>query len=136
MSESRKQFQNTKSINIIFPAQLGTFEDYIEFADLIESKTNIPTFIPNFKRLDWPIGLLPSALSKDYFQSQLKPNSTLSFYYKKIDESLKEALRQYPQIESVNIIGHSIGGWIARVWLSEWSKQQNYKIVDDYSPYS
>lgn len=62
----------------------------------------------------------------DYAQGNLKPSKTLKFYYQKVDEAVAKALQENvadseseTEIELI-LIGHSIGGWIARSWLSEW----------------
>ena len=121
---------------------MGTFEDYQDLADLIESKTKIPTFLPNLQRLDWPIGLLPSALSSAYIQGRLEPRTTLSFYLNRIDDAVNEGLRTYPDTESIVLVAHSIGGWIARAWLSEWLnsnfniKNKIKKVVTLGSPHN
>lgn len=61
----------------------------------------------------------------------LKPSNTLQFYYKKIDEAVEAALRsEYYNNNNSNsdveivLLGHSIGGWVARAWLSGWADKK------------
>jgi alpha-beta hydrolase superfamily lysophospholipase len=39
---------------------------------------------------------------------------------KKVDEAVDLAMKENPDAE-ITLLAHSIGGWIARVWLSEWT---------------
>jgi hypothetical protein len=114
---------------IILPAQLGVEEDY---GDLINNiRESLPSkavdkmrfYTVPLKRLDWVLGLLPSALSKDYFAGTLKPKTTLDFYFKKIEETINNAIMaQGADIEFV-IVAHSIGGWVIRSYLAECASE-------------
>lgn len=42
----------------------------------------------------------------------------MQFYYEAIDRALEEIKERHPGQE-VHVIGHSIGGWVARAWLAE-----------------
>ena len=60
------------------------------------------------------VGLLPSAVSRDYLEGTLKPSKTLQFYFNKVDEAVERAIAgtgSDPNTEiEINIIAHSIGG--------------------------
>ena len=110
-------------VAIIFPAQLSTAEDYEELSASIEklSFNGIRCYAAPLSRIDWPAGLLPSFFSKEYFVGALKPVETLAFYLKRIDEAVALALNDHGDKDvEISLVGHSIGGWIARAWLSEW----------------
>jgi pimeloyl-ACP methyl ester carboxylesterase len=63
---------------------------------------------------------------------------TLAFYFKKVDIAVARALADNPTAEVV-LLAHSIGGWIARAWLSEWApedvKTRVKKLVTLGSPH-
>ena len=129
LESEKKKAQKSKSsrqvqrVAIIFPAQLSTAEDYEELSASVEklSSDGIRCYAAPLSRIDWPAGLLPSFFSKDYFVGTLKPVETLAFYLKKIDEAVALALNDNMDKDvEFTLIGHSIGGWIARAWLSEW----------------
>ena len=97
-----------KRVAIIFPAQLGTENDYEELSLSLLQKLNLPAYTAPLSRLDWPIGLIPSFFSRDYLEGTLTPK-TLSFYFAKVDEAVSKALLENPEAELV-LVAHSIGG--------------------------
>jgi len=119
--------KNKRRVAIIFPAQLATGDDYLELSETIRklSQGSIKCYPAPLQRFDWPIGLIPSFFSKEYITGKLKPSEALSFYLKKVDEAVSAALLELGD-EAIDaeliLVGHSIGGWIARAWLSEWSE--------------
>jgi hypothetical protein len=113
---------------IILPAQLGVESDYHELEELLKIR-GLQCVTAPLRRIDWPLGLLPSALSADYVKGTLT-TSTLNFYFRKIDDAVRKALEEVKEGNEVEedssliLIGHSIGGWIARAWLSEWAEPE------------
>ena len=123
--QGKAQSRKIQRVAIIFPAQLATAEDYSELSDIIERTSNndIRCYAAPITRFEWPVGLLPSFFSKEYFLGKLKPVDTLGFYLKKVDEAVELALSEHSDKDvELILIGHSIGGWVARAWLSEWSQ--------------
>jgi len=123
---------------IVFPAQIGIEEDYDELSEAILRSTGMKTYVTPLTRLDWPLGLIPSFFSKEYLEGTLTPR-TLSFYFQKVDIAVSKALAENPETEFL-LLGHSIGGWIARAWLSEWAqkdvKSRVKKLVTLGSPHN
>ena len=121
---------------IILPAQLGIEEDYEELIQNIQeslpskSSDKIKFYTTPLKRLDWVLGLLPSALSKDYFAGTLKPKTTLDFYFKKIEQSIERAImdNRGEDVE-ITIIAHSIGGWVIRAFLTECASEETRRSI-------
>jgi hypothetical protein len=120
----------TVSRTIIFPAQLGVKGDYTELSEKLESRNpESRCFVAPLRRLGWIAGLLPSLPTADYLKGTLKPAQTLRFYCEAVDAAVEDALRDAQNAQegkedvqvSLNLVGHSIGGWIARFWLSEWA---------------
>lgn len=70
-----KSKNKAETVALLFPAQLGTEQDYDELAQTIieqsEGKVSRAVTVP-LTRLSWPIGLLPSFLSPDYIQGTLR----------------------------------------------------------------
>lgn len=107
-------------VAVLLPSQLGTVNDYDEFQRDFEREAGMRMFITPLERLDWPRGLVGSFFTKAFLQGKLQPRETLKFYFQKVDEAVAAALAESPEAEIV-LISHSIGGWVARAWLSEWA---------------
>ena len=111
------------TVGILFPSQLGTRHDYADFKASVESELGLKLFITPLERLDWPLGLIGTFFSKEFLDGKLLPAKTLAFYFNKVDEAVADALAANPDAE-IAIISHSIGGWVARSWLSEWASPE------------
>jgi len=124
---------------IIFPQQFGTQGDYEALETSVQNMTGLSCFTAPLRLLDWPIGLAPTFFSKDYVEAKLKPSKALRFYFERVDEAVQSALSKTPDTKLV-ILAHSIGGWLARAWLSEWCapdvKARVSKIVTLGSPHN
>eukprot|EP00904_Undaria_pinnatifida_P010185 jgi/Undpi1/6297/HiC_scaffold_20.g08780.m1 len=102
---------------LICPAQLSVPGDYRKTVAEFKER-GFPAYCADLTRLGWITGLLPSAVSPAYFKGELTPAETLKFYYEAIDRALEEVKEKHPG-QGVHVVGHSIGGWVARAWLAE-----------------
>lgn len=114
-----------RRVAIIFPAQLSTLEDYEDLSKAILAVTDgqVLSYPAPLARVSWPVGLIPSFFSRHYLTGDLKPSETLKFYFKKVDRAIERSLLENAgggEVEFV-LVGHSIGGWVARAWLSGWA---------------
>ena len=110
--------KSLSSVAILFPAQLGTLEDYSGeshiypflifltaiciLLDLSESLLNlhgVKCYTAPLKRIDWPLGLVPSFFSKEYLDGTLEPSKTLSFYFRRIDEAVQMVMLCFAVVE-------------------------------------
>jgi triacylglycerol esterase/lipase EstA (alpha/beta hydrolase family) len=97
---------------VILPGYLARFTDYCQLQrDLIAQ--GIPTVIVPLRKRDW----LPT----------LGGRSVVPIL-QAIDATVQQTMKQYNTSE-VNLIGHSAGGWIARIYLGE----KPYTIHGDVS---
>lgn len=108
---------------ILFPSQLGTMYDYDDFQKNVQKESNLKMYITPLERLDWPLGLVGSFFTKEFIEGRLEPSKTLAFYFRRVDEAVEQALAENPTAELV-LLSHSIGGWVARAWLSEWASSE------------
>jgi len=121
----------TKSLSIILcPAQFCVPADYTDLIDNLQSyfenenpnkdiKLQCARVVP-LPRSEW-IKVAQSIPTQDYWNGTLRSRNTLSWYYQAIEQALNDVLSD-PEVlndpnHSICIIGHSIGGWIARGWL-------------------
>ena len=132
-SSSRRRRKKKRKVVVIFPQQLGAESDYYDLEEqlrvILPPDSKVIT-VP-LTRLDWPVGLLPTFFSREYREGSLTPRGALRFYLERADKAVAEAVQavetscdkseEDANVEvEISVVAHSIGGWIARAWLSEW----------------
>ncbi|VVB14957.1 unnamed protein product [Arabis nemorensis] len=78
----------------------------------------VPVVVAAVSRLDWfrnAAGLVDPA----YWRGTLRPRPVLDWYLKRIDDAVREA-NELAQGQRLSLIGHSAGGWLARVYMEEY----------------
>ena len=106
----------TKDPVIVCPAQFGTLSDYQELVDELQARGH-PTVVAPLAFTDW-LRLIPASLTKEYWTGELSPDVALPFYYEALDKATAQLAEQYPG-KKVQLVAHSIGGWIARAYLGQ-----------------
>ncbi|KAL3622375.1 hypothetical protein CASFOL_033786 [Castilleja foliolosa] len=85
---------------------------------LILRDYGVPSVVARVSRIDWlrnAAGLLDS----NYWRGTLRPRPVLDWYLERVEEAINEA-KELAQGSSLSLIGHSAGGWLARVYLQEF----------------
>ena len=62
---------------------------------------------------------VPATLTMDFLTASLKPAKTLGFFYEALDKAFAQVQADYGADVKVAVLGHSIGGWVARSYLGE-----------------
>jgi len=78
----------------------------------------VPAVVAAVSRLDWfrnAAGLVDPA----YWRGTLRPRPVLDWYLNRIDDAVREA-NELAQGQGLCLIGHSAGGWLARVYMEEY----------------
>jgi len=101
---------------LICPAQFGTLDNYEELVNILESRGH-PTLVAPLKFTDW-FRLIPASLTPEYWKGELSPTVALPFYYEAIDKGTRQLKNKYPG-KKIQLVAHSIGGWIARAYLGQ-----------------
>ncbi|KAL7158260.1 hypothetical protein ABFS83_02G130500 [Erythranthe nasuta] len=102
---------------VILPGLGNNTNDYQKLA-LILKDCGVPTVIAKVSRIDWlrnAAGLLDS----NYWRGTLRPRPVVDWYLERVDEAVNEA-KELAQGSTLSLIGHSAGGWLARVYLQEY----------------
>ncbi|KAG6423267.1 hypothetical protein SASPL_113658 [Salvia splendens] len=102
---------------VILPGLGNNTTDYQKLA-LILKDYGVPTVTAKVSRIDWlrnAAGLLDS----NYWRGTLRPRPVLDWYLQRVEEAVYEA-KELAQGSTVSLIGHSAGGWLARVYLQEY----------------
>lgn len=115
VNETKKK--RKKLAVLLCPAQFCVPLDYTELLDTIQTQHTdvdiVATRVAPLPRTEW-IKVAKQLPTKDFIDANLSVKRTLDWYFDAIEEGLAELF-----IEDVEIcmLGHSIGGWVARAYL-------------------
>jgi len=102
---------------LLCPAQFCVPVDYTELLDTIQTQHTdvdiVATRVAPLPRTEW-IKVAKQLPTKDFIDANLSVKRTLDWYFDAIEEGLAELFTEDVEI---CILGHSIGGWVARAYL-------------------
>jgi len=119
-----------KRVSILLcPAQFCVPADYENFfSTLISHKDSknddisIGTCrVAPLPRTEW-IKVAKQLPTQEFFKGELNVPKTLGWYFDAIESGLAEIFAEEGEDANVAIIGHSIGGWVARAYLGGLSR--------------
>ncbi|CAA0827169.1 alpha/beta-Hydrolases superfamily protein [Striga hermonthica] len=116
-SDSVSSAPTTYRPAVILPGLGNNTNDYDKLA-LILRDYGVPCVVARVSRIDWlrnAAGLLDS----NYWRGTLRPRPVLDWYLERVGEAVMEA-KELAQGSTLSLIGHSAGGWLARVYLQEF----------------
>ncbi|KAJ0231499.1 Uncharacterized protein HA466_0299150 [Hirschfeldia incana] len=102
---------------VILPGLGNNSGDYKKL-EVTLGEYGVPSVVATVSRLDWfrnAAGLVDPA----YWRGTLRPRPVLDWYLKRIDDAVLEA-NELSQGQGLSLIGHSAGGWLARVYMEEY----------------
>jgi len=102
---------------ILCPAQFGTQSDYEDLRKTLQER-GFNLYPAPLARFDW-LKIVPSTLTKEFFTASLRPSKTLGFFYSALDRAFEQVDKDYGPDVEVSVLGHSIGGWVARSYIAE-----------------
>jgi len=104
---------------LLCPAQFCVPVDYTELLDTIQTQHTdvdiVATRVAPLPRTEW-IKVAKQLPTKDFIDANLSVKRTLDWYFDAIEEGLAELFTDGEDIE-ICMLGHSIGGWVARAYL-------------------
>eukprot|EP00979_Chaetoceros_neogracilis_P013742 scaffold4037_cov265-Chaetoceros_neogracile.AAC.24 len=108
---------------LICPAQFCVPADYEKLISLLRSKSpNISSGrVANLPRTEW-IKVAKQLPTPAFFSGNLNNAKTLDWYFDAIENGLAEIYAEEGNDVNVCLIGHSIGGWVARSYLGGLSQ--------------
>ncbi|KAL2536702.1 alpha/beta-hydrolase superfamily protein [Forsythia ovata] len=102
---------------VILPGLGNNTDDYQKLT-LILKEYGVPTVVAKVSRIDW-LRNAAGLLEPNYWRGTLRPRPVLDWYLKRVDEAVNEA-KELAQGANISLVGHSAGGWLARVYLQEF----------------
>ena len=103
---------------IVCPAQFCVPVDYEDLLETIQTEVPnvIATRVVPLPRTEW-IKVAKQLPTKDFIDANLSVKVTLDWYFNAIESALAELFAEGGEDTEICLIGHSIGGWIARAYL-------------------
>ncbi|XP_038699201.1 uncharacterized protein LOC119996583 isoform X2 [Tripterygium wilfordii] len=99
---------------VILPGLGNNSGDYKKLQETLKDY-GVSTVVAKVSRYDW-LRNAAGLVDPNYWKGTLEPRPVLDWYLKKIHDAVEEAKEQ-AQGGSLALIGHSAGGWLARVYL-------------------
>ncbi|XVF56712.1 hypothetical protein PTKIN_Ptkin06aG0142200 [Pterospermum kingtungense] len=78
----------------------------------------VPTVVAKVSRIDW-LRNAAGLVDPNYWRGTLHPMPVLDWYLKSVDDAVQEA-KELSNGGTLSLIGHSAGGWLARVYMEEY----------------
>lgn len=102
---------------VILPGLGNNSGDYQKL-QLTLREYGIETVVAKVSRVDW-LRNAAGLVDPNYWRGTLRPRPVLDWYLKRVDEAVQEA-KELSQGGSLSLLGHSAGGWLARVYMEEF----------------
>ncbi|XP_073102116.1 uncharacterized protein [Elaeis guineensis] len=95
--------------------------DYQGLAMALRERYGIPSVVARVSRFDW-LRYAAGLLDANFWKGTLGPRPVLDWYLERVDEAVSEANQLCPRDKggSISFIGHSAGGWLARIYMEEF----------------
>jgi PGAP1-like protein len=130
---SERKIRRRRVAVLVCPAQFCVPADYEALFDVLRrqppqtgegEEIEIGTCqVANLPRTEW-IKVAQQLPTKEFFQAQLPVEPTLRWYFDALEQGLADIVAtEHTNHEDISIclIGHSIGGWVARAYLGGFS---------------
>lgn len=78
----------------------------------------VPTVVAEVSRVDW-LRNAAGLVDPNYWRGTLQPRPVLDWYLKRVEKAVSEA-KELANGGSLSLIGHSAGGWLARLYMEEF----------------
>eukprot|EP00986_Skeletonema_menzelii_P000287 scaffold82_cov135-Skeletonema_menzelii.AAC.7 len=118
--QNTNQSTKKKVAVLLCPAQFCVPVDYADLLDTIQSELNnmnvVATRVCPLPRTEW-IKVAKQLPTKNFIDANLSVKVTLDWYFDAIESALTELFAEGGDDTEICIIGHSIGGWVARAYL-------------------
>ncbi|XP_022719926.1 uncharacterized protein LOC111277775 [Durio zibethinus] len=101
---------------VILPGLGNNTGDYKKL-ELTLQEYGVPTVVAKVSRIDW-LRNAAGLADPNYWKGTLQPRPVLDWYLKRVDDAVQDA-KELAQGGTLSLIGHSAGGWLARVYMEE-----------------
>ncbi|TVU33549.1 hypothetical protein EJB05_25373 [Eragrostis curvula] len=105
---------------VILPGLGNNTGDYARLAAALRDDHGLPAaVVARVSRPDW-LRNAAGLVDGNYWRGTLRPRPVLDWYLKRVEEAVAEAKELGAPDGKISLIGHSAGGWLARVYMEEF----------------
>jgi len=116
--------QRRRTSILVCPAQFCVPDDYQDFFSCLSSLSASDPSLPEIgtcrvaplPRTEW-IKVAKQLPTSAFLRGELNVTVTLDWYFQAMEKAITEILAEEGEQANICIIGHSIGGWVARAFL-------------------
>lgn len=117
---------------VILPGLGNNSTDYQRLVYCLK-EYGVPAVVAKVSRLDW-LRNAAGLIDANYWRGTLRPRPVLDWYLKRVADAVHEA-KQLTQGGCLSLIGHSAGGWLARVYMEEFGSSHISLLLTLGSPH-
>ncbi|XP_074276538.1 uncharacterized protein LOC141600250 [Silene latifolia] len=103
---------------VILPGLGNDTGDYQRLQVSLLQEYGIKSVVARVSRLDW-FRNAAGLVDPSYWKGTLRPRPVLDWYLERVNEAVSQA-REVAEGGTVSLVGHSAGGWLARVYMEEF----------------
>lgn len=104
---------------VILPGLGNNSGDYQRLQVTLQ-EYGVKSVVARVSRLDW-LRNAAGLLDPNYWKGTLRPRPVLDWYLSRVDDAVNEA-KELAQGRRLSLVGHSAGGWLARVYMEEFGR--------------
>ncbi|PON56664.1 GPI inositol-deacylase PGAP1-like [Parasponia andersonii] len=118
-SSSSSSFNCRLRPALILPGLGNNSGDYDKLQITLKEYGIPSVVVAKVSRLDW-LRNAAGLLDPNYWRGTLRPRPVLDWYLKRVDDAVQEAKDLSQSATTLSLIGHSAGGWLARLYMEEF----------------
>nr|CAD1840913.1 unnamed protein product [Ananas comosus var. bracteatus] len=120
----------------ILPGLGNNRGDYGALAAALREKHGVAAaVVAEVSRIDW-LRNAAGLLDPNYWSGTLRPRPVLDWYLERVDRAVAQAKSLASPGQGISLIGHSAGGWLARVYMEEFGFDGIALLLTLGSPHS
>ncbi|XP_078152459.1 alpha/beta-Hydrolases superfamily protein isoform X2 [Carex rostrata] len=105
---------------VILPGLGNNTRDYEGLVTTLKERYDVPCVVAQVSRIDW-LRNASGLIDPNYWKGTLQPSPVLDWYLKRVEKAICDAkLLCTEEDKGISLIGHSAGGWLARVYMEKF----------------
>ncbi|WJX36345.1 hypothetical protein P8452_24233 [Trifolium repens] len=107
---------------VILPGLGNNSGDYLKLEQTLNENYGLSTVVAKVSRLDW-LRNASGLIDPNYWRGTLEPAPVLDWYLERVNDAVEEAKELGggdSTTTTLSLIGHSAGGWLARLYMQQF----------------